>query len=136
MITRAALLPFLTCLLLVLSHCRNNPPAIPERQAEPSVKPTQTTNIPKGIDAEVWDIYQYIKKNGEAPEGYVGGRIFQNREKKLPITTSSGKKIKYQEWDVHPKIKGKNRGTDRLVTGSDGTAWYTDNHYKSFKQIE
>ncbi|MGO9868230.1 MAG: ribonuclease domain-containing protein [Rhodomicrobium sp.] len=41
----------------------------------------------------------------------------------------------YQEWDVNPRVPGVNRGAQRLVTGSDGSAYYTDDHYKTFTQI-
>ena len=53
----------------------------------------------------------------------------------MPRKDANGKKIKYKEWDVHKKVKGKNRGAERLVTGSDGRAYYTDDHYGSFIQI-
>jgi len=79
---------------------------------------------------------EIIKTTDKAPQGYVGGRTFQNREKRLPKKDASGKKIKYREWDVHPKIKGKNRGAERLVTGSDGSAYFTGDHYSTFEKIE
>ena len=84
----------------------------------------------------VLEVLSFIRKNGEAPEGYVGGREFQNREKRLPAKALDGKKIRYSEWDVHPKVKGQNRGPERLVTGSDHSAYYTHDHYKSFVKID
>ncbi len=78
----------------------------------------------------------HIKIYKKAPDGYVGGRTFFNREKRLPKTDDSGKKIKYREWDVHKKVKGKNRGAERLVTGSDGSAYYTKDHYRTFKRMK
>lgn len=84
----------------------------------------------------VLEVLTFIRKNGEAPKGYVGGREFQNREKRLPAKASDGKKIRYSEWDVHPKVKGQNRGPERLVTGSDHSAYYTRDHYKSFVKID
>ena len=68
--------------------------------------------------------------------GYVGGRVFSNREKIVPQYDDKGNPIDYQEWDVNPKIEGQNRGTERILTGSDGRAWYTNDHYKSFKEIK
>lgn len=88
-----------------------------------------TTN---GVPAKAYDLLKYIKANGTAPDGYVGGRTFMNREKRLSNTDASGRKIKYREWDVNPKKKGKNRGTERVVTGSDESAYYTGDHYKTF----
>lgn len=54
----------------------------------------------------------------------------------LPKTDSNGNPITYKEWDVNPKIKGQDRGLERLVTGSDGSAWKTTDHYKTFTQME
>ena len=50
-------------------------------------------------------------------------------------TDENGRRIKYREWDVNPLRPGVNRGAERLVTGSDGTAYYTDDHYATFKKI-
>ena len=88
------------------------------------------------VPAYVLEVLQYIRRNGAAPDGYVGGREFQNREKKLPAKDDIKKRIRYSEWDVHPKEKGKNRGAERLVTGSDHSAWYSKDHYKTFLKIE
>ncbi len=96
-------------------------------------KPTESS---KKIPDYALEVLSYIRKNGEAPDGYVGGREFQNREKRLPAKSQDGKKIRYSEWDVHPKVKGQNRGPERLVTGSDHSAYYTRDHYKSFVKID
>jgi ribonuclease T1 len=87
------------------------------------------------VPAKAYDLLKYIKANGSAPDGYVGGRTFMNREKRLPKTDASGN-IKYQEWDVNPKKKGKNRGTERVITGSNSSAYYTGDHYKTFTKFE
>ncbi len=42
--------------------------------------------------------------------------------------------ITYQEYDVHP-YTGADRGPERVVEGSDGSRYYTKDHYKSFKRI-
>ncbi len=80
------------------------------------------------IPQKVYEVLAYIRENDKAPSGYVGGRTFYNREGLLPKNT------KYREWDVNPKIKGKNRGAERLVT-SDQKAYYTSDHYNSFTEI-
>ncbi len=82
------------------------------------------------VPQRVLDVLEYIKKNNKAPEGYVGGRTFENRENRLPRNTT------YQEWDVRPKVKGKNRGPERLITSKDKHAYYTKDHYRSFTKIE
>ena len=74
-------------------------------------------------------VLQYVRANHSAPDGYVGGRVFQNREKLLPQNE------KYQEWDVNPKVEGQNRGAERLVT-SEKNAYYTQDHYRSFVKIQ
>lgn len=78
---------------------------------------------------------EYVREHTQAPAGYVGGRVFQNRENQLPKTDDKGIKIDYQEWDVHPKMQGQNRGAERLVTSSNGDAYFTSDHYRSFKKI-
>ena len=54
----------------------------------------------------------------------------------LPAQDINRNNIQYQEWDVNPKVEGQNRGTERIITGSDGRAWYTEDHYQSFTEIK
>jgi guanyl-specific ribonuclease Sa len=86
------------------------------------------------------DVLDYVNATGEAPDGYQGGGIFQNDGRAgtqvLPTTDASGNPITYTEYDVNPYSPGVNRGTDRLVTGSDGSAYYTGDHYETFTQIQ
>lgn len=66
------------------------------------------------------------KRHGEPLPGYVGGRSFQNRERRLPPG-------QYREYDVNPRIPGRNRGAERLVIEqATGKAYYTDDHYLTF----
>jgi len=101
----------------------------------------QTTNpsasqVPQNAN----DVLDYVNATGEAPDGYQGGGIFQNDGRAgtqvLPTTDASGNPITYTEYDVNPYSPGVNRGTDRLVTGSDGSAYYTGDHYETFTQIQ
>ncbi len=109
----------------------------PEIQPGPTAVPGKTdTRTAANVPAYVLEVLAFVGKNGTAPEGYVGGREFQNREKRLPQNGPAGQRIRYREWDVHPKVAGKNRGAERLVTGSDRSAWYTKDHYQSFLKIE
>lgn len=87
------------------------------------------------IPAKVYEVLDYIDRYDKAPEGYVGGRHFGNFEGHLPERNLNNKKIKYREWDVNPRMKGKNRGAERLVTGDDRSAYYTRDHYDSFLKI-
>lgn len=92
-------------------------------------------DLPPGVPAKVGKILKHVDDKGQAPEGYEGGRTFLNAEKLLPQKDDQGKRIKYREWDVNPHKPGVNRGPERLVTGSNGSAYYTDDHYKTFKKI-
>lgn len=91
---------------------------------------------PGTVPSKVLKVLQYVKQHKEAIDGYVGGRTFGNYEGHLPKKDAAGKKIAYQEWDVNPKVEGKNRGAERLVTSSDGKAYYTDDHYNTFTEIK
>ena len=90
----------------------------------------------ENIPAKVTEVLKYIKTNNAAMDGYVGGREFTNRQNVLPINNTNGTRIRYQEWDVNPKVQGQNRGTQRLCTGDDGRSWYTSDHYKSFTEVK
>ena len=71
------------------------------------------------------------QKNGAARPGYKGNGTYKNDgrdgEQVLDKTDINGKPITYKEYDVHPYQKGVNRGTERVVIGSDGRSWYTNN---------
>jgi len=95
-----------------------------------------TTKNNSKAPAYVLEVLQFIRRNGHVPDGFVGGREFQNKEKRLPAKGSDNKRIRYSEWDVHPKVKGQNRGPERLVTGSDHSAYYSKDHYKTFLKID
>ncbi len=99
----------------------------------------QQVGMPNGtvkqIPAKVYTVLAYVLKNHQAPSGYVGGRVFTNVEKVLPVNDAKGKRINYQEWDVNPHVNGVNRGTERLCTGDDKRYWYTNDHYLTFTQV-
>ncbi|MBF6327379.1 ribonuclease domain-containing protein [Nocardia transvalensis] len=80
------------------------------------------------IDAGRWP------DSADAP-GTKGGDQWMNRGGSLPRTDSSGKQITYREWDVNPKKPGRSRDAERIVTGSDGSAYYTGDHYKTFTRM-
>ena len=102
-----------------------------ENRVETDKSDISTGNVPN----KALRVLKYVRENGEAMSGYVGGRRFGNFENLLPKKDASGRKIDYQEWDVNPKMQGKNRGAERLITGSDGKAYYTSDHYRSFVEI-
>jgi len=120
--------------------------------APPSAPPGETSVVPSttsgasasssldlgGAEQKVLAVLDVIDRTGRAPAGYRGGGQFMNDGRDggevLPRTDADGKPVTYREWDVNP-YTGANRGTERLVTGSDGSAWYTDDHYDSFVRI-
>ncbi|WP_375443306.1 ribonuclease domain-containing protein [uncultured Fibrella sp.] len=102
------------------------------RVTQDSGERTQTGQIPQ----KVYDVLTYVRANKRAMDGYVGGRRFGNFENHLPRSDTGGKPIQYQEWDVNPKVQGRNRGTERLIIGSDNRAWYTNDHYNTFVEVK
>lgn len=117
------------------------PPSSTARAAKPPSKETPRANTPPakpkpaGIPEKVLKVLEYVDKNDKPMEGYEGGRNFGNFERRLPQTDSKGKRIRYREWDVNPRSPGVNRGAERMVTSSDGHAYYTSDHYETFKKI-
>jgi guanyl-specific ribonuclease Sa len=95
--------------------------------------------LPSGVPAKVATVLHHIDTTHRAPDGYEGGRSFHNEghggEQRLPHKDKEGKAISYQEWDVNPKVHNVNRGAERLVTGSDGSAYYTTDHYRTFTKV-
>jgi dienelactone hydrolase/guanyl-specific ribonuclease Sa len=107
------------------------PTATPRPATPPSNSPATNRNAPE----KFLKVLDYVDKNGQPMPGYEGGRNFGNFERRLPQTDRSGKRIRYREWDVNPLRPGVNRGAERLITGSDGSAHYTLDHYDTFKKI-
>jgi ribonuclease T1 len=58
------------------------------------------------------------------------GIVFNNYEKRLPPNNRGY----YREYTV-PTPGAKNRGARRIVAGSSGERYYTDDHYRSFRRI-
>ena len=61
-----------------------------------------------------------------APGKSIGGDYFGNYEKRLP-------KGSYRECDVN--YTGGRRGAERIIYGTDGSVWYTSDHYESFTRL-
>jgi ribonuclease T1 len=111
--------------------------ASPKTESQPSASRASENAIQQDhIPQKAINVLAYVRQNGQAQAGYVGGRRFGNFEGHLPRQDIEGRRINYQEWDVNPKKQGRNRGTERLVTSSDGRAWYTNDHYNSFTEIK
>ncbi|QPD02857.1 MAG: hypothetical protein Nkreftii_000631 [Candidatus Nitrospira kreftii] len=76
---------------------------------------------------KAYDLLQRLEERDGSPlPGYVGGREFQNRERRLP-------RGRYREYDVNPKIRGHSRDAERIVIEQrTGKAYYTGDHYRTF----
>jgi guanyl-specific ribonuclease Sa len=88
---------------------------------------------------DAWNTLTRIEEKGSPFPGYKGGSGFANDGSQgsqiLPGETSGGDPITYREWDVNPNVEGVDRGGERIVTGSDGSAYYTNDQYKWFTQF-
>jgi len=72
---------------------------------------------------------QLIQAGGPFPHRQ-DGRVFSNRERLLPLK----KRGYYREYTV--KTPGaRDRGARRIVAGTDGEYYYTDDHYRTFRRI-
>ncbi|WP_144776873.1 ribonuclease domain-containing protein [Marinobacter maritimus] len=93
------------------------------------------------IPRKAYNVLNQIKtRNGAPPNGYKGQGKFKNDSRGggqiLPRAGPNGKKITYKEYDVNKFVKGRNRGAERIVVGSNGRAYYTNNHYKTFTEMK
>lgn len=98
----------------------------------PLTSPAQRTGQPKVADVpdKAIEVYNYVLSHHTAPSGYVGGRVWRNRENNLPQGGN------YHEFDVNPKVHGRNRGAERIVVDyKSGKGWYTSDHYRTFVVI-
>ena len=102
-------------------------PAGTSHQVVAAAIPAKAYVTLKKIDAGTWP------KSG-AP-GTKGGGVWQNREGRLASKDPQGRPIAYREWDVNDKIQGRNRDAERIITGSDHSAWYTGDHYRTFERM-
>ena len=75
----------------------------------------------------VYELLEVLqRRHGEPLSGYVGGMVFQNRERRLP-------RGRYKEYDVNPRVPGRSRNAERIVIEQDtGKAYYTNDHYRTF----
>jgi ribonuclease T1 len=111
----------------------------PRHHEEKREEPARSADFKGNAPEKVLVVLKYVDEHHEAPAGYQGGREFHNSggrdEEALPRRDDRGRPVEYQEWDVNQKVKGVNRGAERLITGSDGSAYYTTDHYRTFTKI-
>lgn len=73
--------------------------------------------------------------SGQTP-GTAAGAKYYNRDNKLPSQSSNGTPITYREFDVSNKLPNAPRDSERFVVGSDGSVYYTNDHYLTFIKIQ
>jgi guanyl-specific ribonuclease Sa len=125
------------------SGSSSSPPAptpAPAPGATPATPPAPHAATPAGVPAKAETVLNQVKSSGGSPPaGYRGGSTFLNDGRGggqvLPKTDAAGNGITYREYDVNPFTPGVNRGTERIVMGSDGKAYYTNNHYTTFTPL-
>jgi ribonuclease T1 len=81
------------------------------------------------LPPEAQSTISLIRKGGPYPHER-DGVVFSNREKQLPTRERGW----YREYTVRTPGE-KTRGARRIVAGRDGTLYYTDDHYRSFRRI-
>ncbi|MGW6622218.1 ribonuclease domain-containing protein [Nocardia sp. NPDC055002] len=96
---------------------------------------TKTAGVPDRAYVTLVEIDAGRWPGSANAQGTKGGEQFMNRGTKLPPKDSAGNPVKYQEWDVNPKQRNRGRDAERIVTGSDGSAWYTGDHYETFTRM-
>ena len=102
-------------------------PATAQREALPldTVVEVATAELPKEARATL----ALIHKGGPYPYAK-DGAIFSNREGHLPAQ----KRGYYREYTV--KTPGeRTRGARRIIRGTGGELYYTDDHYNHFRRI-
>ncbi|MCS4254307.1 guanyl-specific ribonuclease Sa [Rhodococcus erythropolis] len=113
--------------------------SVPSSSAPSSsaVKTTQQTNsdAPARVLATLVEIDAGRWPDSANAPGTKGGITFRNSEGRLPAVGAGGGRVVYQEWDVNAKKNGQGRDAERIVTGNDGSAWYTLDHYDTFVRI-
>ena len=83
----------------------------------------------KLLPKEALETIALIKKGGPFAHQR-DGSSFGNRERMLPLRERGW----YREYTVRTSGE-RTRGARRIVAGRDGTLYYSDDHYRSFKKI-
>lgn len=101
------------------------------------------TQVPAESKAVLQDIRQFgVEAQGAGPQlmGPSMPRTFENSGRsggyKLPEFDSTGKPIHYTEWGTVQSAQNPKPGGERIITGSDGSAYYTPTHYQTYIVME
>jgi ribonuclease T1 len=100
-------------------------PAWSQKAQPPAVGEIASTQLPR----EAHETIALIRKRGPFPYAR-DGAVFGNREGNLP----KQKRGYYREYTV--KTPGeRTRGARRIVAGSGGELYYTEDHYNHFRRV-
>lgn len=98
-----------------------------EGDADPTDLPVVAlTSLPQ----EAQDTVALVEAGGPFPYDR-DGVVFENRERLLPDERSGY----YHEYTV-PTPGESDRGARRIITGSAGELYWTDDHYRTFERVE
>jgi ribonuclease T1 len=132
-------LAFLALALLVAAGCGGTAPASTTSRetsaapasSTPAIDPMSGLPVIEVVDlpSEALSTIVLIRREGPFPYSQ-DGSVFQNREGLLPAHPAGW----YHEYTVETP-GSPDRGPRRIVVGEDGTFYWTDDHYGSFRVI-
>ena len=93
--------------------------------------PDTAKNSYSNYDGKGWD----GNFSGQTP-GTAAGSAYRNSNGLLPKIGPSGGRITYREFDVNNRMAGTGRDAERFIVGSDGSIYYTNDHYTTFIKIK
>ena len=112
-----------------------------EQRAQGSKGTIETKNL-KDLPQNVQNAYNGYKQNGwkgnysGQTKGTNAGRVWENEFGDLPTQTSNNTPITYKEFDVNNKVAGQARDGERFIFGSDGSVYFSPDHYITFIKIQ
>jgi len=121
----AALLPAFLLALLLAMALAGGELAEARRYAAQVLPVVQVDDLPQ----EARETLALIKQGGPFPYKR-DGVVFGNRERRLPAQPSGY----YREYTV-PTPGARDRGARRIIAGTPGEFYYTDDHYNTFRRI-
>jgi guanyl-specific ribonuclease Sa len=97
-----------------------------------------------GIPEESAAVIRSIQKDGVIVQGGIKGPSvpgrFANDGRRggqlLPAVDRNGQPINYREWGTVPAAANPKPGGERIVTGSDGSIYYSPDHYQTYIRWE
>lgn len=108
-----------------------NPTETPERISK-SERPTAENSLSEE-EAAIADALRHLRAGTRPSYGRKWGEPFLNREGRLPGGRGAGG---YREYYVRPAPGESGPGARRLVVGTNGSIYFTRDHYRTFVKIQ